>query len=141
MWIHGNAAAIVGDGQPVADAKHDFDACGMARNCLVHAVVEDLGREVVQRPFVGAADIHARPTPDRLQPLEDLDRRSIITARFRTGGKVAAEQVFTHASRYRRSGVSGATAERASVVEMFPVERRASLVEGKFALKAGALLS
>ncbi len=45
----------------------------MAGDRLVHRVVEDLGRQVVQRMLVGAADIHAGAAPDRFQPLQDLD--------------------------------------------------------------------
>ena len=45
----------------------------MAGYRFVHRIVEDLGRQMVQRPFVGAADIHAWPPPDGLQPLKNLD--------------------------------------------------------------------
>ena len=45
----------------------------MAGDRLVHRVVEDFGDQMVQRALVGAADIHAGPAADRLQPLEDLD--------------------------------------------------------------------
>ena len=46
---------------------------GVAGQRLVHRVVDDFGEEVVQRLLVGAADIHARPAPDRLQAFEHLD--------------------------------------------------------------------
>ena len=37
------------------------------------AVVDHLGEEVMEALLVGAADIHARPAPHRLQPLQHLD--------------------------------------------------------------------
>ena len=92
MLVDRNAAAIVGDGQPVAGLERDLDPRGMAGDRLVHAVVEHFGGEMVQRPLVDAADIHARPPADRLQPFEHLDRAGVIVvgaARRRR----AAEQV------------------------------------------------
>jgi hypothetical protein len=67
----------------------------MPRHRLVHRVVDDLGRQVMQSRLVGAADIHARTAPDRLQPLENLD------VLRRVGGLVAAlftglEQIVVH---------------------------------------------
>jgi hypothetical protein len=58
---------------------------------LVHGVVDHLGEEVMQRLLVRAADIHARPTTDGLQPLQHLDRGGIV-ARLARGallGQVA----------------------------------------------------
>ena len=90
MLVDRDAAAIVGDGQPVARLERHLDAAGMARDRLVHAVVEHLGGEVVERPLVGAADIHSRPPPDRLQPLQHLDRMGVI---FMAGTGRGSEQV------------------------------------------------
>ena len=73
MRFDRDAAAVVGDGQVAVGAEMHLDAVGVAGDRLVHRVVDDLGEEVVQRIGVGAADIHARAAPDRLQPLEDLD--------------------------------------------------------------------
>ena len=73
MRIDRNAAAIVGDGEEAVGANLDLDPGGVAGDRLVHAVVDHLGEEVMQRLLVGAADIHARPPADRLEPLEDLD--------------------------------------------------------------------
>ena len=53
--------------------QRDLDEAGMAGDRLVHRVVEDFGGQMVQRGFVGAADIHAGPPADRLQPLQNLD--------------------------------------------------------------------
>jgi hypothetical protein len=40
---------------------------------LVHRIVQNFGCQMVQRRLGGAADIHAWPAPDRLQPLQHLD--------------------------------------------------------------------
>jgi hypothetical protein len=71
--IDRDAAAVVGDGEEAVGVIVDLDEAGVARHRLVHGVVEGLGEQMVQRFFVGAADIHARPPPYRLQPLQHLD--------------------------------------------------------------------
>ena len=73
-----NAAAVVEDGQSVAGLERDLDAAGVAGDRLVHRIVDDLGREVVERAGVGAADVHARAAADGLQALQDLDRGSVV---------------------------------------------------------------
>ncbi len=50
-------------------------------------VVDHLGEQVVERVAVGAADIHARPAPDRLEPLEHLDVGGRIGRRSRGSGR------------------------------------------------------
>ena len=61
-----HAAAVVADGQPVSRRELNLDAAGVAGDRLVHAIVDDLGREVVERAFVGAADVHAGAAADGL---------------------------------------------------------------------------
>ena len=73
MRIDGDAAAIVGDAEEAVGGEFDLDEGGMARQRFVHRVVDDFGEQMMQRLLVGAADIHAGPTPHRLQPLEHLD--------------------------------------------------------------------
>ena len=69
---------------------------GMARDCLVHRVVEDLGHEMMERALVGAADIHAGAAADRLEALEDLDVLGGVVllgpAAARRGGKQVVAQ-------------------------------------------------
>ena len=93
-----DAAAIVGDGQAIAGVERDLDAGRMARDRLVHAVVDHFGGEVMQRAFVGAADIHAGAAANRLQPLQHLDLRSVIALGGRGRG---VEQIVTHGYGYR----------------------------------------
>jgi hypothetical protein len=76
--VHRDAAAVVADGDGVVGVKLDLDAGGVARHRLVHRVVEDFGDEVVERAFVGAADVHAGALADRLEPLEHLDRGGVV---------------------------------------------------------------
>ena len=45
----------------------------MVGHRLVHRVVQDFGRQVMEGIDVGAADIHARTAADRLKPLQHLD--------------------------------------------------------------------
>jgi hypothetical protein len=85
MLVDRDAAAVVGDGEAVAGLEHTSIRVAMAGHRLVHRIVEHLGGEVVERPLVGAADIHARPPADRLQPLEDLDRGGVIFGGRRGG--------------------------------------------------------
>ena len=73
MRIDRDATAIVAHRQPVALLQRDLDEAGMAGDRLVHRIVEDFRRQMVQRGFVGAADIHAGAAAHRLQALQDLD--------------------------------------------------------------------
>ena len=71
--IDRDAAAIVGDGDEAVGLHLDLDPVGMAGKRLVHGIVDHLGKEVMQRLLVSAADIHAGATAHRLETLQDLD--------------------------------------------------------------------
>ena len=73
MRVDRNAAAIVGDGDKAVCFHLDFDPVGVTGERLVHRVVDDFGKQMMQRFFVGAADIHAGTTADRLKTLQHLD--------------------------------------------------------------------
>ena len=73
MRIDRDAAAVVGDGQKAVGAQFHLDEGGVARQRLVHGIVDDFGEQMMQRLFVGAADIHAGPAAHRLEPFEHLD--------------------------------------------------------------------
>ncbi len=68
--VHRHAAAVVGHFHRAIVVGDDVDPARMARQRLVHAVVDDLHRQVV-RP--GGVGIHARPALDRFQPGQDFD--------------------------------------------------------------------
>ena len=71
--IHGDAPAIVGDGDDVARLNAHLNLGAVAGQGLVDGVVHDLIDQVVQSAGGGGADVHARPFPDCLQPLQHLD--------------------------------------------------------------------
>ena len=71
--VHGNAAAVVDDGDGVVDVDDDFDLLGVAGQGLVDGVVDHLVDQVVQAHFAGRADVHGRTQAHRLQAFEDLD--------------------------------------------------------------------
>src|SRR5690606_37120418 len=93
MRIDRHAAPVVDDGQPVADVERDLDARRMAGDGFVHAVVDDLGGEMVERALVGAADIHAGAAADGFESLKHLDLRSVVAV---GGGARGVEQIVTH---------------------------------------------
>ena len=76
--IDGDAAAVVGHGDGIVGVQRHLDPVGVARDGLVHRIVEHLGDQVVQRAFVGAADVHAGTLAHGLQPFEHLDRGGVV---------------------------------------------------------------
>lgn len=61
------------DRQEAFSVQLDLDQLGMAGHGLVHGVVQHLGEQVVERPLIRAADVHAGAFADRLQTLQYLD--------------------------------------------------------------------
>jgi hypothetical protein len=78
--IDGNSAAIVGHAHETVRLHLDLDKAGMPGQRLVHRIVDHLGEEVVQRLFVGAADIHAWAPAHRLEAFEHLDVARGVTS-------------------------------------------------------------
>lgn len=64
--IGGDATPVVGHGARPVGMQLDPDAVGVTGDGLVHGVVEHLCHQVVQRSFIGAADVHAGAFADRL---------------------------------------------------------------------------
>jgi hypothetical protein len=94
MRVDRDAAPVIGYGDGAVGEEFKLDTAGVAGHRLVHRIVEDLGRKVVQGALVGAAHIHARPLAHRLQPFQDLDGRGVVG--FLGGGlgeKVAGTHV------------------------------------------------
>ena len=73
MRVDRDAAAVVGDGDETVGLHLDIDPVGVAGQRLVHGIVDDFGKQVMERLLVGAADIHTWPAPDRLEPFQNLD--------------------------------------------------------------------
>ena len=106
VLVNRDAAAIIGDRKAVAFIKPHLDPRCMARDRLVHRVVEHFGGEVVKGALVRAADIHARAAADRLEPFENLDGAGVVIA-ARSGG-VGEEVVgggIGHPSGYRAAAL------------------------------------
>ena len=70
---HGNAAAIVDDGDGISLMDGHIYGIAYAGQSLVHRIVHDFIHQVVQTSAGSAADVHAGTLPDCLQPLQDLD--------------------------------------------------------------------
>ena len=104
MRVDRDAAAVVGDGQQAVLVELDLDPVGVAGDRLVHGIVHHLGEEVMHRLLVGAADIHARPAADRLQPLQHLDVGGGVARRRRSQRRGCARRA---SARGRRSGFGG----------------------------------
>ena len=73
MRVDRDAAAVVAHRQRAVGLQAHLDPAGVAGDRLVHGVVEQLRREMMQRALVGAADEHAGAAAHRLQAFEDLD--------------------------------------------------------------------
>src|SRR5262249_11362525 len=83
--------AIIGDRNKTVLGHLDLDPVCMAGKRLVHGVVDDFGEQMVQCFFIGAADIHSRPSAHRFEALEHLDVLGRVTrvARRATRGATA----------------------------------------------------
>src|SRR6266540_1834274 len=68
-----DAGAPVPDRDRIVGVKGHLDTIVSARHCLVDGIVDHLVNEVVEAPRTGRADVHARPFPDRVEPLKDRD--------------------------------------------------------------------
>ena len=74
MLVDRDAAAVVGDGDRAAVlVEGDDDVRGKAVHGLVYGVVENLPDQMMEAGGADAADIHARPLADRLEPFENGD--------------------------------------------------------------------
>ncbi len=128
VLVDRDAAAVVGYGQIAVFAKMHLDAAGMAGDRLVHGIVDDFGEQVVQRVGVGAADIHARPPPHRLEPFEHLDIRGRIAAGWllsRTGFGGLAGAGRRRRGRWGRGGIEKIIALRHAISsgQKYPANR------------------
>ena len=72
--------SVVDDGAGAIDAEADGHGRGVARHDLVDGVIHTLVDEVMKGRETDAADVHAGPFSDRLQPFQDLDRLRRIVA-------------------------------------------------------------
>ncbi len=67
--------------------EHDIDRRRVARERLVDGVVDDFVDHVVQAgAVIGVADVHAGPLANGVEPLQHLDRFSVVSRRRSSGG-------------------------------------------------------
>ena len=71
--VHGDTAAVILNRHTVIRVDGDLDAVTEPGQSLVHRVVHHLVHHVMERAAVRAADVHARPSADRFQSLENLN--------------------------------------------------------------------
>ena len=76
--VHGDAPAVVRDGDGVARVDLHQNVGAEARQGLVDGVVHDLVDQMVEARGGGGADIHAGPLAHGLQPLQHLDLRGVV---------------------------------------------------------------
>src|SRR2546423_1426548 len=89
VLAHRNAPAVVLDRDRVVAVDRDGDVVGVARHRFVDRVVDDLPHEVMEAADIGRPDVHPRPSPDGLEPFEDLDAGSVVVR----AGATAATRV------------------------------------------------
>ena len=70
MNVHGNSPAVVPGGDRAINMNGHLDAVAISRQMFVHGVVEHLGDAMMQRPLVGAADVHAGLLADRFKAFQ-----------------------------------------------------------------------
>ena len=100
VGVDGDAAAVVAHGQGTVGVQFDLDAVGVARDGLVHRVVDDLGGQVVIGAFVDAADIHAGAQADGLKRFQHLDRGGVVVV-LPTGQEVVGHELLFLVVRHR----------------------------------------
>ena len=71
--VHGDAPAVVGDGDGVAGVDGHGNMLAVARESLVNGVVHDLVDQMVQAGRRCGADIHTGALAHRLQAFQHLD--------------------------------------------------------------------
>ena len=70
---HGNAAAIVRYRHGIIRIDDHLNGITVAGQGLVNRIVHDLINQMVKASAGGRSDVHARPFPNSLQALQNLD--------------------------------------------------------------------
>jgi len=84
MDVGGDAAAVVAHRDAAVAVQDQLAVRGKAGLGLVHRVVDDLERHMVQaRAVIGVADIHAGAPPHRVEASQDRNGRGVIGIRIR----------------------------------------------------------
>ena len=78
VFQHGDAHAVVGDGDAGIGVDDNFDTVAAAGQGFVNGVVYDFVDEVVEGFDVGTAHVHARAAANGFQPFKNLDATGIV---------------------------------------------------------------
>ena len=78
VHVHGNAAAVVHDGDGVVRVDGDVHFIGEARHGFVDGIVHDFPNEMVKAHFAGRADVHGGAQADGFQAAENLNGLRVI---------------------------------------------------------------
>jgi len=101
-----HAAPVVEHAEKAVLLERDLDEGRMARDRLVHGVVDHLGEEMMQGVGVGSANKHARAATHRLKPLQNLNRGGCVVGL--AGGAVARRRPGFHRDGFGALGRRGA---------------------------------
>ena len=71
--VHRDASPVVLNGHCSIRVNGYGNVVAEACQSLIDGVVHNLKHQVMQPADVGAANVHPRPTPDRLEPFQHLD--------------------------------------------------------------------
>jgi len=77
-FVDRDASTVVNDADAVVRQDRHFDMRGVAGQCLVDGVVDDLVDQVVQTARAGGADVHARADAHRLKAFQHLQVAGVI---------------------------------------------------------------
>ncbi len=73
MQLNRDTATVVGDRQEALGIEMHVDEVRVAGHRFVHRVVDDFGKEMMQRLLVGTTDIHAGTHAHRLEAFQHAD--------------------------------------------------------------------
>ena len=89
VHVHGNAAAIVDDGDGIVRVHGDVDFVGVAGHGFVDGIVDDFPDQVVQAHLAGRADVHGGTQTHGFESAEDFDGfRVVLVARSFSGHRL-----------------------------------------------------
>ena len=94
--VHGDTAAVVGNGDGIAGIDGHGDIGAVARQGLVDGVIHNFVHQVMKSRLTGRADVHARALAHRLQALQDLDLRAAVLVLHLGGIELLKLVVFCH---------------------------------------------
>src|ERR1700757_1622381 len=78
MHVHGNATAIVHNGDRIIGMDGDIDFVGETRHGFVDRVVDYFPDKMVQSHFPSGADVHGGTQTDGFEPAKDLNGFGVV---------------------------------------------------------------